>query len=310
MGKMDFKEYQFRARRTDQNPGISEKGKEDPRDIKRFEAIPLLGLVGEVGGLLSEYKKMLRDGTAYEQFHDQVAEELGDILWYVATVATKFNLNLEDIAKQNILKAEDRWHPPGEKPPLYDSKCPENQRLPRKFSYSFSHKNFEGVEKLVLTDNITGKQVGAPLTDNAYDDDGYRYHDVMHLAFMACLGWSPVMRKLLRSREVGLIKHRDRETDEAQDGGRAQVIEEGVVAAAYVYAEKHAFLEDLEVIDWQLLRHIKQMTDKVEVKTRTAWEWNETLKAGFKAWRALIKHKGGTIDGDLEAGSLTFKAPS
>jgi hypothetical protein len=43
-----------------------------------------------------------------------------------------------------------------------------------------------------------GKPLGDDLTDNAYVDDGYRFHDVIHLALIAHLGWSPVVRGLMR----------------------------------------------------------------------------------------------------------------
>lgn len=251
---------------------------------------------------------MLRDGAVYEQFPKQVSEELGDILWYVATVATKFGLDLDQIAEDNLRKVEDRWHEPGTKPALYDEKCPPVQRLPRTFSYRFDHESDGGVEKLVLLDQGTGKQLGNSLTDNAYEDDGYRYHDVMHLAFAARLGWSPVHRKLLRS--GGSVQNRDKAVADAEDGGRAQVIEEAIVAAAYVYADKHAFLEGVEAVDWQLLRHIQQMTANLEVKDRTSWEWNGALIVGFKVWRKLIENKGGVVSGNLETGELKYSAPA
>jgi len=43
----------------------------------------LLGLAGEAGTLLSEYKKHLRDGDAHQLHKERVAEELGDLLWYL-----------------------------------------------------------------------------------------------------------------------------------------------------------------------------------------------------------------------------------
>jgi hypothetical protein len=39
--------------------------------------VPLLGLAGEAGSLLSEYKKWMREGERYRPFTDQVAEEIG-----------------------------------------------------------------------------------------------------------------------------------------------------------------------------------------------------------------------------------------
>ena len=102
---MDFQQFQATAATTDQVPGTSEKAM----------LVPLLGLAGEVGTLLSEYKKFLRDGNAHQRFHEQVAEDLGDLLWYVANAATKFGLDLEEIAKKNIEKTRGRW--PGVIPP-------------------------------------------------------------------------------------------------------------------------------------------------------------------------------------------------
>lgn len=50
----------------------------------------MLGLAGETGELLNEYKKHLRDGEAHVLFKDRVAEELGDLLWYIAKRCFKF----------------------------------------------------------------------------------------------------------------------------------------------------------------------------------------------------------------------------
>ena len=305
---MDLEEYQRRAGHTDQNPLPSDTGTDVSREPRRHEVIPLLGLVGEVGGLLSEYKKLLRDGATHRKFRDEVAEELGDILWYVANVATKFNLTLNEIADQNLIKVEDRWRDPERGRFLYDEDLPTKQQLPRQFEYAFEDRTIDGTVKLILVDRLSGDPTGNPLTDNAYDDDGYRFHDVIHLALAACLGWSPVLRKLLRTKEQ--IDHRTpTKVDEVEDGGRAQVIEEAIVAAAYVYASDHNYLAGVDAVDWQVLRHLKQLTSHVEVSNRTAKEWNDALLTGFAVWRKLREHGGGSVRGDLAAGSLDFIPP-
>src|SRR2546425_1996035 len=51
------------------------------------------------------------------------------------------------------------------------------------------------------------------IQDNAYDDDGYRFHDVFHFAHLAILGWSPVLRKLLKRK-----RRNDVLVDEVEDG--------------------------------------------------------------------------------------------
>ena len=95
---MDFKDYQERAAATDRNPAVDQKG----------ILIPLLGLAGEAGELLTEYKKHIRDGDSHLQFRDRFAEELGDLLWYMANIATKFGLSLEEVAFSNLAKCEQR----------------------------------------------------------------------------------------------------------------------------------------------------------------------------------------------------------
>jgi NTP pyrophosphatase (non-canonical NTP hydrolase) len=96
---MNFSEYQKQALHTDQIPAV--EGSE--------LIIPLLGLVGEVGSLMTEYKKHLRDGDAHKLFKEGIAEELGDMLWYISNIASKFNLDLQEIAEDNLIKCNDRW---------------------------------------------------------------------------------------------------------------------------------------------------------------------------------------------------------
>ena len=301
---MHLKEYQRIARETDRTP--REGAGDDPRQPYRHDVVPLLGLAGEVGGLLEEYKKRLRDGELHRGFSDEVAEELGDIMWYVANVADKFSLDLEEIAAENLEKVADRWLRPDGTRHLYDNDLPVRQQLPRSFKYRFEERLVKGQIKVVMVDELRGMETGNELTDNAYEDDGYRFHDVMHLAFAAQLGWSPVLRKLLRTKK--LLGNRPSPLDNAEDGGRGQVVEEAIVAATYVYAAEHEFLEGIEEVDWQLLRHIKKMTRQLEVKDRSTWEWKEVLLRGFAVWRELREKKGGTVLGHLTEGTLEFKA--
>jgi NTP pyrophosphatase (non-canonical NTP hydrolase) len=56
----------------------------------------LLGLVGEVGSLVSALKKKRRDTDGFLGYHDAVLEELGDVLWYVSAVARRGGTSLTD----------------------------------------------------------------------------------------------------------------------------------------------------------------------------------------------------------------------
>ena len=64
--------------------------------------VSLLGLACEAAGPLAEFKKHIRDGEAHRLYADRMREELGDVLWYLASAADEFNLTLDDIAAANI----------------------------------------------------------------------------------------------------------------------------------------------------------------------------------------------------------------
>ena len=83
---MHLNEYQLLASQTDQQPETGTTGI-DHRNI----LVPLLGLAGEVGELLGEHKKWIRDGDSYRLFPERVREELGDLLWYLSSVGNQQN---------------------------------------------------------------------------------------------------------------------------------------------------------------------------------------------------------------------------
>ena len=58
---------------------------------------PVLGLVGEVGSLVSALKKKRRDADGFFGYHDAVIEELGDVLWYVSAIARRGGTSLLDV---------------------------------------------------------------------------------------------------------------------------------------------------------------------------------------------------------------------
>lgn len=67
-----------------------------------------LGLTGEAGEIANKVKKIQRDNVDALAIQDDIEAELGDVLWYVAAVATEFGLSLRDIAEANLTKLEDR----------------------------------------------------------------------------------------------------------------------------------------------------------------------------------------------------------
>ncbi|REJ65667.1 MAG: nucleotide pyrophosphohydrolase [Planctomycetota bacterium] len=281
---MELQTFQREAAKTDQAAGESEKS----------ILIPLLGLAGEVGTLLSEYKKFLRDGHAHLRFKEQVAEDLGDLLWYVANAATKFGFDLEEIARANIEKTRSRW-PTSDKAgqyKLFDDRFPLNEQFPRKFRVSFSEAPEGDAVRVVIAKD--GEIVGDPLTDNAREDDGYRFHDVFHLSYVAVLGWSPIIRKLF-----GVKRKSDSETDEVEDGARARIIEEMISQLVYTYAREHNYLEGVPGVDYHLLKTIQALVADREVKIRSLADWEKAILDGYEVWRAVRSNGGGTVEVDL-----------
>lgn len=80
----------------------------------KVTAMPLyddvvLGLVGEVGEVIELLKKDRRLGTKRKVMtKERFIEEMGDVLWYFAGLATAYNVSLEDIAASNIKKLNER----------------------------------------------------------------------------------------------------------------------------------------------------------------------------------------------------------
>lgn len=95
-----FHEYQLRAMTTAIYPGRGQGN----------YTYPALGLAGESGEVCEKIKKAIRDddGVITPERRALVAKELGDVLWYVATLATELNLDLDDIASDNLAKLAAR----------------------------------------------------------------------------------------------------------------------------------------------------------------------------------------------------------
>jgi NTP pyrophosphatase (non-canonical NTP hydrolase) len=66
---------------------------------------PTLGLAEEVGEVSGKISKWLRDGNIDK---DEVAKELGDVLWFAAMLAEDLGYPLSDIAQMNLGKLENR----------------------------------------------------------------------------------------------------------------------------------------------------------------------------------------------------------
>jgi len=95
---MEISDYQRLSRRTALYPR------------EAWLAYPALGLAGEAGEVAEHAKKAIRDdgGEVSPERRAALAKELGDVLWYVAQIASELDLDLDEIAQGNLEKLLSR----------------------------------------------------------------------------------------------------------------------------------------------------------------------------------------------------------
>lgn len=138
------------------------------------------------------------------------------------------------------------------------------------------------------------------MTDNAYVPDGYRFHDVFHLAYAAILGWSPVLRSLWNRKRKS-----KRTVDEVEDGGRSIAIEEGICALVFAHANDNDFYHASRV-DPMLLNTIEKMTAHLEVSQCPSVAWETAILEGYRVFRQLSRNAGGYVTMDMVRQRLSF----
>ena len=377
-------QYVREAARTDQRKGPGTIG------------FTMLGLVGETGSLLAEAKKKQRDAASYLGYAEAVAEEIGDVLWYLAAVARRHRLALSDIAAaalvadgaysagnntdlslhalqpahmplakapmpkfehgllglagevgllahelesagqaghraavaqrlvaimrsliqaatdsgvtlegaaiKNLQKIFDRWPRERRYPPAFDEGKDAEEQLPRTMEIDVYERTVRG--QLYVFQRSRGVYVGDRLTDNAIEPDDYRFHDVFHYAYVAVLGWSPVIRALLR-----LKRKSDPKLDDAEDGARAILIEEGVTSWLFGQAQQLKFFEDVKLggLPLDMLKHVRQFVAGYEADRCPLWLWEEAILQGYAAFRFLQKNRRARINIDFARRRLRIK---
>ena len=139
------------------------------------------------------------------------------------------------------------------------------------------------------------------MTDSIADSDGFRFHDVFHLSHAAILGWSPTLRSLMKRKRKS-----DPLVDEAQDGGRAIVIEEGLVAWVFSYAKEADFFEGRDSVSFGLLRTVSRFVVGFEVDACPLALWEHAILAGYKVFREVRTNEGGVVVGDRPTRTLKY----
>jgi NTP pyrophosphatase (non-canonical NTP hydrolase) len=97
---MNFDEYQNQAMTTAKLSG------DELKDIMHW----VLGIAGESGEIAEKVKKIIRDkqGVFSEEDKTELAKEIGDVLWYLATLAHQLGVSFDDVAATNLDKLKSR----------------------------------------------------------------------------------------------------------------------------------------------------------------------------------------------------------
>jgi len=368
-------EFTHQVIRTDRRP--------DPEKLR----IAVLGIFGELGSLMSEIKKGVREGPSYVSYRATLIEEAGDLLWYFAALSLTMEWPLSRLFAEALKSpvsetdsfeqverllgdlnadAQDPWLLAGEragalaahvganrdkselfeltsstlravllafrsadlgliKPvthnaekslsrfpisriplKLYDERLApdglpirKDERLPGYLPMEFRETTI-GTRTVVVQSAFTIK-IGDPLTDNIEEDDNYRFHDVFHLAYAAVLGWSPVLRALLKCKRKSYPT-----LDENQDGARAILIEEGISTLVFNHAKPH-FFEGVKGVDYRLLSTIKDFVKGYEVDDQPFWAWERAILRGYDVFRELVAARNGRVTLDLAQRDIFFE---
>lgn len=248
----------------------------------------VINLAGAVGALVSEFGSEKGAVEAAE-----LAKHLREVFAALVKVARCGEIDMREVAALNLSKTRDRWPGPNAEPtPLFDLGFEEDEQLPRDIKMLYLEKHVG--DKSYVIQKCNGIRIGDRLTDNMTEDDGYRFHDIFHLAFAAVLGWSPVTRALFRCKRKS-----NPVIDEVEDGARAIVIEEGVSTWVFNQASRHNFFEGLSALDYDLLKRIRILVKGFEVERCALWEWERAILRGYEVFRKVRRNGGGLVHADL-----------
>lgn len=257
----------------------------------------LLRLAGEVGLLVADQEAgRLADRTV-------VAGQLEAITRTLIQAANEAGVTLEAAAVKNLAKIFDRW--PRERAFLnpLDSDAEPEEQLPRDLNVDIFERQVRG--QIYVFQRCNGINIGDRLTDNAMQADDYRFHDVFHFAYVSVLTWSPVIRALFR------LKRKSSPTiDEAEDGARAILIEEGITTWIFGQAINLNFFADMKPGDLplDLLKHVRQFVAGYEADQCPLWLWEEAILQGYAAFRFLRQHRRGRLHIDMNNHHLSIEA--
>jgi hypothetical protein len=206
-------------------------------------------------------------------------------------------LNFEDVVRKNVLKTRGRFlRPDAASLPTFDDRFSAEEQLPHHFEITIDQRN--GQRSYLRWHGVF---IGDPLTDNILDRDGYRFHDVFHFAHAAILHWSPTFRALIKQKRKS-----DSIIDEAQDGGRAIVVEEGLTAWIFTRAKELKYFAGQKSLSFDLLKTVRQFVSGYEVEACPLSLWEMAILQGYEVFRQVRDNNGGIVVGDRTTRTIEY----
>lgn len=206
-----------------------------------------------------------------------------------------------EVARTNLAKTRGRFlNAEFDVLPTFDVDFEPEEQLPAQFEIEITQRK-SGQSYL----RWQGVFIGDPLTDNIRDSDGYRFHDVFHLAHAAILHWSPVTRALIKQKRKS-----DKKIDEAQDGGRAIVVEEGLTAWIFARAKELNYFENKSSVSFDMLKTIADFVKGYEVEQCPLSLWERAILDGYAVFREVRRNRGGFVIGDRNERTIGYRPPN
>jgi hypothetical protein len=248
-----------------------------------------LDLAADIGLLLADHQAGRLTGN-----QSALKGHLVTIMRAMVKAASEAGVSLEDAARVNLTKIFNRWPIKKEFPLPFDDKAQNHEKLPRSLVIDIFERRVGG--KIYVFQQTGGINIGDRLTDNAIEPDDYRFHDVFHYAYCAVLSWSPVVRALLRMKRKS-----DPQIDEAEDGARAILIEEGIATWIFGQAKQLDFFEGIKRGDlsFDILKTVQQFVAGYEPQVCPLWLWEEAILQGFEAFRFLREKRRARLQIDM-----------
>ena len=279
---LTFEDLQFARRKN----GTSESSE--------FEAA-LIALAADVGIMLGDFR---HNPTANHR--ELLLNRLPGVFRALIEAANVADISLAKAASFNLHKIHSRWPERREYYRRFDELEDTLEQLPPIIKMHIFEKRRGG--KTYVFQQCNGINIGAALTDNRMKEDDYRFHDVFHLGYAAILGWSPVLRSLFNIKRKSKPK-----IDEAQDGARAIIIEEGISTLVFHRAEQLRYFSSIKSLDYSLLKQISEFVKGYEVDQCPLWQWEQAILEGYTVFRKLRVHRRGIVIADLKKRSISFE---